>query len=320
MSWILLGLPIGLILLYFGSEWMVDGAKKMALRLGVAPFVVGLTVVAFGSSAPELITSLISAETPQIILGNVVGSNIANVGLGIALAAIIYPLVSNYTDSRFELLTMMGSVVLITALALSGVLTWIYGIVLVALLFAFVIFVYIKKKDMKTKDVVQVSEEELKNTPAWRNYILVIAGIIMLYLGAKSFIGGAIELAGIIGISEQMTGLLVVAIGTSLPELCISIIGAFRKENELVVSNIVGSIIFNCLICLGAGLLLTDIPITHYMMVYHLPVMVLMASLLFVASKFGNKVTRAQGVGILAIYMIYIGLMAVFPELTQGVM
>ena len=117
MSWELIGIPIGIVFLYFGSEWMVDGAKKIAFRLGIAPFVVGLTVVAFGSSAPEAITSLVSGSNPQIIAGNIVGSNIANVGIAIGLSALMAPLACKYKEIRFELITMMAASIGITLLA-----------------------------------------------------------------------------------------------------------------------------------------------------------------------------------------------------------
>ncbi|MBQ8373693.1 MAG: hypothetical protein IJX35_05245, partial [Candidatus Methanomethylophilaceae archaeon] len=113
MDWILLGIPIGIVMLYFGSDWMVKGGKGLALRLGVAPFVIGLTVLAFGSSAPECVTSIVSGDTPQIIIGNVVGSNIANIGLAIGLAALVGPLAAKYSTMRFELIVMMLSAVLI---------------------------------------------------------------------------------------------------------------------------------------------------------------------------------------------------------------
>ena len=108
MDWVLLGIPLGIVMLYFGSEWLVRGAKNLALRLGVAPFVVGLTVVAFGSSAPEMVTSVVSANTPAIILGNVIGSNVANIGLAIALAAVVCPLVAKYHDMKLEINMMVA--------------------------------------------------------------------------------------------------------------------------------------------------------------------------------------------------------------------
>jgi K+-dependent Na+/Ca+ exchanger related-protein len=322
MSWILLGIPIGIILLYLGSEWMVDGAKKMALRLGVTPFVVGLTVVAFGSSSPELITSLVSGDNPQIILGNIVGSNIANVGLAIGLAAIISPIVCKFTAIKFELGAMMFAVVMITVMALTGSLGFVEGAILLSALAVFIYFVYtLKKKDPENADS-EVTEEDIfesASTPVWKCMILVIIGIVALYFGARAFIGGAVEIAEIFGVSDLLIGLLVVAIGVSLPELCVCIVAAYRKENEIVVSNIVGSIVFNCFFALGVGILFTTVPVTHYAMVFHMPVMILIAALMLIMVKFNKGVSRSNGAILVAIYAAYVSAMIIFPQLTEGI-
>jgi len=322
MSWILLGIPIGIILLYLGSEWMVDGAKKMALRLGVTPFIVGLTVVAFGSSSPELITSLVSGDNPQIILGNIVGSNIANVGLAIGLAAIISPIVCKFATIKFELGAMMFAVVMITVMALTGSLGFVEGMILLSALVVFIYLVYtLKKKDPENADS-EVTEEDIiesASTPIWKCMILVVIGIVALYFGARAFIGGAVEIAEIFGVSDLLIGLLVVAIGVSLPELCVCIVAAYRKENEIVVSNIVGSIVFNCFFALGVGILFTTVPVTHYTMVFHMPVMILIAVLMLLMVKVNKGVSRSSGVVLAAIYVAYVSAMVIFPQLTEGI-
>ena len=300
---------------------MVDGAKKMAIRLGVTPFMVGLTVVAFGSSSPEVVTSLVSGNNPQIILGNIVGSNIANVGLAIGLAALISPIVCKYTEIKFELISMMVAVFVVSLMALSGSLGLIEGIILVAALFIFVYLAYRFKKDKKQVDdeeVVAVIEESVK-TPLWKCIVLVVVGLLLLYFGARAFVDGAVVLAEMFGVSDLMIGLIVVAVGTSLPELCICIIAAYRKENEIVVSNIVGSIVFNCFFALGVGVMYTTVPVTHYTIVFHLPVMILMAALLAIMIRTGNKVNRLEGVVLIGIYVTYVALMGLFPELTEGI-
>lgn len=321
VSWILLGIPVGIVLLYFGSEWMVDGAKKMAVRLGVTPFVIGLTVVAFGSSSPEVITSLVSGDTPQIILGNVVGSNIANVGLAIGLAALISPIACKFSEIRFEVISMMVAVFVVTLMALTGALGFIEGAILVAALFVFVFLAYRLKKDNKKEEPQEtpIVKEEDKNAPMWKSAVMVVLGIVLLYFGATVFIDGAVELATIFGISELMIGLIVIAVGTSLPELCICLLAAYRKENEIVVSNIVGSIVFNSFFALGVGVLFTTVPVSYYTLVFHLPMMILMAGLLALMIRSGNKIVRWEGALLVGIYIVYIALMGLFPELTQGI-
>lgn len=313
MSWALLGIPVGIVLLYFGSDWLVDGAKKLALRLGITPFVVGLTVVAFGSSAPEVITSIVSVNNPDIIIGNIVGSNIANIGLAIGLAAVLRPLMCRYEVIKFELISMMVAVILITVLSLNGWLGFYEGLLLIGMLFAFVYLVY----RVKVSDPDDFPEEKKEmDINLYKCIAFIGVGLVLLYFGARWFVDGAVELAGILGVSELVIGLLVVAIGTSLPELCICLIAAWRRESDLVVSNIVGSIIFNSFFALGIGATLVDIPISDSVIFFHMPVMILMALILFIMVRWKNSVTRPMGAILLTIYATYVALMFLVPSLS----
>jgi cation:H+ antiporter len=320
MDWILLGIPVGIIMLYFGSEWMVDGAKRLAFRLGVTPFVVGLTVVAFGSSAPECVTSLVSSSTPDIIIGNIVGSNIANVGLAIGLAALISPLAAKYSTIKFEMISMIVSVLIVAFMALFGYIGFIDGVILVAALFIFVYLVYIFKKDDKEGQAAYDTGEEEKDDGKSSNLvfscIMIVVGLVVLYFGAKFFISGATDLAKIIGVSDLLIGLLVVAVGTSLPELCICLVASYRGENDLAVSNIVGSIVFNSFFALGIGALVTNVPITQSMMMFHIPVMILMTVLMYAMVRLKNNISRPMGALLVAIYVAYVVIMALNPSLT----
>lgn len=323
MSWLLLGLPVGLIFLYFGSDWMVDGAKKMAIRLGVKPFVVGLTVVAMGLSAPEVATTLASSSNPQLIIGHIVGSNIANIGLAIGVAAIIYPIVCRFRDIRFELYFLIAAMLIVSAMALTGSLGVFEGMIL---LVALVIFIYNSYRRRKVgcscmEDEESPEVQEIMNIPmveCWKCLALVCGGILFLFLGATAFVNGAVELADMIGMPELMTGLVVVAFGVCLPELCVCIAAARRKENEILVSNIIGSVVFNCFFALAFGVLFTSVPVTFYTLVFHLPVMLIMGFLLTMFIKGGNKITRLEGVVLLSIYVTYIALMVIFQDLTHG--
>ena len=313
MDWILLGIPIGIVLLYFGSEWMVEGAKDIALRLGVSPFVVGLTIVALGSSSPEAITSVISASNPDIIIGNIVGSNIANVGLVVGASAVIGTLICKYETTKFELAAMVIAVSSIAVLSLSGILGFYQGIILLVALVAFILMIYYLKKD--TAEGEGSLEKDL-SVSVPKCILMVIAGMLALYFGADVFVDGAVFLAGELGVSELMVGLLVVAIGSCLPELCICLMASYKGEREIVISNVIGSVIFNSFFALGLGALLTDIPIADPLLTFHMPVMILMAFMLFMMVKFKGKVTRRMGVLLLSIYAIYIIAMAFVPNLT----
>ena len=320
MFW-LIGIILGIVMLYFGSDWLVDGAKKLALRLGVAPFVIGLTVLAFGSSAPEAVTSIVSTSNPDIIIGNVIGSNIANIGLCIGLAALINPMVAKFTSMRFEIITMVFSAILITLLGIIGYIGQISGVILIALLFLFILIVYFSKRGDAEGQESYVSEIDTdidrsgKMLALWIG--MCVIGLVLLFFGARFFIEGATELARIIGVSELMIGLIVVAIGTSLPELCISLMAAFRGENELAVSNIVGSNIFNAFFVLGIGASLVDVPVSDITLTFHMPVMIALSVLMFLMVWRKNEISKISGALLLAVYVGYVISMALVPSLTM---
>ena len=321
MFW-LIGIVLGIVMLYFGSDWLVDGAKKLALRLGIAPFVIGITILAFGSSAPEAVTSIVSRTNPEIIIGNVIGSNIANIGLCIGLAAVLNPMVAKYASMRFEIITMVASVSLITLMGITGSIGLVDGIILISLLLVFVLSVYFLKRGDKDGQGTYTSEIEDVEIDRSAEKLLLwigmcVVGLVFLYFGASFFVDGATELARILGISELMIGLIVVAIGTSLPELCISLMASFRGENELAVSNIVGSNIFNSFFVLGIGAVLVDIPVSDTTLTFHMPVMILLSVLMFLFVLRNNRISKLSGAMLLTIYVAYILTMAFVPSLTM---
>jgi len=320
MEWMLLGIPLGIVLLYYCSDWLVDGAKSLALRMGVTPFVVGLTVVAFGSSAPEAVTSLVSGSNPEIIVGNIVGSNIANVGLCIGLAAVIAPIACDYKSVRFDLISMMIALMMILLLSLTGSLSWPQGIVLLVSLAVFIYAVFRLKKADANAVPTDLEIGMGKQRGTFVSLLLIVVGIVGLYLGARAFILGATEMAQLIGVSDLLIGLLVVAVGTALPELCVCLAAAYRHENELAVSNIVGSIIFNSFFALGLGVLFTTVPVMHYVLTFHMPLMILMGLLMVLMVRRDNSISRGEGAVLLGVYAAYVAAMVVFPVLTTGVL
>jgi len=315
MFWIAVCLIAGTAMLYFGSEWLVRGAKGLALHFGIAPFVVGLTVLAFGSSAPEAITSIVSTETPSLIIGNVVGSNIANVGLAIGLAAIIGPMAAKYTDMKIELIVMLATAVGLLAMGYFGFIGQIEGIALILLLFAFLYYVFRKKgsdEEAQSAYTEDVTPEKLSNPIL---AVLVIIGLILLYFGAKYFIEGARDLAVLLGVPDLIIGLIVVAIGTSLPEMCISILAAHRGEADMAVANIVGSNIFNIFFVLGIGAALVDVPVSSSVLTFHLPMMLLFSIVMFLMVRFRNRIDRTSGLVLVGLYCAYIAIIGLYPSL-----
>lgn len=315
MFWIAVSLIAGAAMLYFGSEWLVRGAKGLALRLGVSPFIIGLTIVAFGSSAPECITSIVSTSNPSLIIGNVVGSNIANIGLAIGLAALAGPMAAVYKDMKLEIWTMLAVCAGLCALGLLGSIGMYIGIVLIALLFVFLFVVFKRKKTDESGRAAyedDVKEEKL-GTPLLA--ILCVVGLVLLYFGARFFIDGAKDLATLLGVSDMIIGLIVVAIGTSLPEMCISIMAARRGEADLAVANIVGSNIFNILFVLGIGAILVDVPVSESMLMFHMPVMLIFSLAMFLIVRFKNRIQRPTGVLFVGMYAVYIAIMGLVPSL-----
>jgi cation:H+ antiporter len=282
----------------------------------VAPFVVGLTVVAFGSSAPEMVTSVVSANTPAIILGNVLGSNIVNIGIAIALAAIVCPLAAKYDTMRMEVAMMIITSFAVFILAALNILSLWVGIGLIAALIIFLYVIYRAKKDNTEGQEVYTSEVEEGSTQGYPILIALIAvGLILLYFGARFFVDGAVELAHMIGISDLLVGLIIVAIGTSLPEICICLIAASRGENDLAVANIVGSNIFNACAVLGIGAVVAKIPVSESVLYFHIPVMILISLCMFAMIKWKNQISRPSAFVLLGIYVAYLAIMIAVPSL-----
>ena len=315
MDWVLLGIPVGIVFLYFGSEALVDGGKNMALRLGVTPFVIGLTVLAFGTSAPEAITSIVSRNDPGIIIGNVVGSNIVNIAVCIGLAAIIFPIASKFGDNKIDFFTMVLASLVVLVMAIGGIST-IEGIILLALLALYIFIVYKTKVNSPEaqEEAEEMGEAEM---PMWRSVLYVLVGLVLLYFGADMFVDGSKEVAEMAGISELVIGLFLVAIGTSLPELCVSIMAAFRHENDIAVSNILGSNIFNAFFVLGIGAVVSDIPVYDSLFTLHIPVMILLSVLMALFIWKWGKVDRWAGAILVSVYVVYAIIILAMPDLAM---
>ena len=258
-------LILGLSMLAIGGEFLVKGSVSLALRLKISTLVVGITVVSFATSAPELLVSLDAALSgyPDVSLGNVIGSNISNIGLVLGLTALIFPL--NVADDAYKTnYPMLLGVSLVFALLIYEFQTiqfWM-GALFIFTLLIFVVIVLRRSR----KEVVQAAQddvffEQVKYYPVWKSSTYLILGGLALYYGADFLINGAISVAREWGVTERVISISVIAIGTSVPELAASIIAALRKEESLAIGNILGSNIFNVLAVLGITSLVTDLPI-----------------------------------------------------------
>jgi len=307
---------IGFVLLILGANLLVQGASNLAESLGISRLVVGLTVVAFGTSAPELAVNLQSTfmEQPSLAIGNVVGSNILNILLVLGVGAIIMPLAVHKRLIKLEIPIMIGVSFLLFLLSLDGTLNHWDGL----LLFSGIVFYSIFS--IKTCRQPSVDAQEVCSLPEWKedknpkalyniikNIFFIIVGLGLLVLGSQWLVNGAIALAQLFGISELIIGLTIVSIGTSLPELATVVVASLRGEQDLVVGNVIGSNLFNILLVLGFTSLIAPagIEVPHAAIVFDMPIMIAVAIACFPIFFTGYTITRWEGGVFLAFYVAY---------------
>lgn len=304
---------IGLLLLPVAAEVLVRGAVGLANRAGISPLVVGLTVVAMGTSAPELVVCVNAAlnGAPGIAYGNVIGSNIANVLLILGAAALITPILCGPRATFLrDTLAMLAATVVFIALTLTGVIVAWQGGLMVALLGGYLLWSYLREKgglDPADVHVDEVAElDSFKTTPAALIAVLVLGGLIGVVWGADLLVDGAIGLARGFGVPETVIGLTLVAIGTSLPELATAGMAAWRGHNDVAVGNVVGSNVFNLLGIMGATALVAPVPAPLQIMTVDVWVMLAASLLLLPFVLSGGRITRPAGVAFLGCYGLYV--------------
>ncbi len=306
----------GLVLLLLGAELLVRGASRLALALGLAPIIVGLTVVAIGTSAPELAVSVGGAlsGTPDLALGNVVGSNIANVLLILGLVALIVPLVVHRQLVWLDVPLMIAASLLCFGMALDGRIARWEGGVLLACAIAYIVFLIRMARrhpEQVPTDPALSDAESAESAPkvgVGRQCLLMAAGLTMLIVGARLLVDAATQTASALGLSDLVIGLTVVAVGTSLPEIATSILSAIRGQRDLAVGNIVGSNIFNLLLVLGATAMIASdgVPVSPAAMRFDLPVMTAVAVACLPIFFNGHRIARWEGALFLGYYIAYV--------------
>jgi len=290
----------GLALLFFGGDLLVRGAMALAARLGVPATLIGLTVVGFGTSMPELVVSVDAAlrGTPDIALGNVVGSNTANVLLIVGLAALVWPIRTAGLSLGRDLLAMLAASAALLPLFWIGTVTRGAGAALVAAL-----ALYLAQSIRAAR--AEPDAEPLRTVSLPKSGLLTLAGLAMLIVGARALVSGAVEIARDLGVSEAFIGLTVVAVGTSLPELATSLVAALRRQSAIALGNVVGSNLFNVLGILGVTALIAPVPVATRFLTIDLPVMAgagLALALLMQRPSIG----RGTGIMLLAAYAAYV--------------
>jgi len=310
----ILWFTLGLIALVAGAELLVRGASRLSLSFGISPLVVGLTVVAFGTSAPEMAVSVQSAWAGQvdIAIGNVVGSNIFNVLFILGASALITPLLVNQQVIRQEVPIMIGASLLLWALAADGGIGRWDGVLLAGLIVVYTVLV-IRQSRRETK-AIRDEYDEAFTIPrdGWDAHwgvqvLLILGGLACLILGSRWLVEAAIEFARHLGVSELVIGLTIVAAGTSLPEVATSILAAIRGERDIAVGNVVGSNIFNILAVLGASAVIAPgtLTVSPAVLAFDLPIMVAVAVACLPVFFTGNLIARWEGLLFLAYYVAY---------------
>jgi cation:H+ antiporter len=306
---------LGLVLLVIGAEVLVRGASRLAAALGISPLVIGLTVVAFGTSAPELAVSVQSALSGQagadIALGNVVGSNIANILLILGLSAIVTPLIVAQKLVRVDVPIVIGVSFLMLFLGIDGVIDRWDGLLLFAGIIAYTVFAIVQGR--KENQAVQQEYEqefgaaEKGGAGIGLNLLFILVGLGMLVLGSRWLVDGAVAFARLFGVSELIIGLTIVAVGTSLPEVATSVLASIKGERDIAVGNVIGSNLFNILSVLGLASLVapTGINVPASALHFDMPVMIAVAVACLPIFFTGYTIARWEGIVFLGYYIAY---------------
>jgi len=293
----------GLIGLFLGGEALVRGSVGIARRMAIPPLLIGLTVVGFGTSTPELLVSVDAAwrGVPDIAIGNIVGSNIGNILLIVGLSALVWPITVMGATLRRDTAVMMAAALALVPLFAMAQMGRLAGLILVAGLAAYLIWAYRQPGDIEAEDTGETDPPSALLSALW-----VIGGLAALMVGARFLVDGAVNIARGYGISEAFIGLTIVAVGTSLPELATSLIAAFRRQSEIAIGNIVGSNIFNVLGILGVTALIAPIPVASRFLTFDLPVMIAVSLILTALLLTRPVIGRRIGVAMLAGYVAYV--------------
>lgn len=300
----------GLVLLFLGGEALVRGSVAIAERLGISKLVIGLVIVGFGTSTPELLVSVKAAlnGAPEIALGNVVGSNIANVLLIVGVAAVIAPILDWPRTALREAVMATLAALAVVGLVQGQVLTRPQGIVMLVVLAGYLVATYWLEQRERTACQFEHEVEEFEDIPIvrpWLAPLLVVLGVGALMLGADWLVKGAVSIARDLGVSDAVIGLSLVALGTSLPELATSIVAALRRHPDVVLGNVIGSNIFNILAILGVTVVIHPIEVDAQFRRVDAPVMLAASLLLLVLLCMTRRIGRRWGVLMLAGYVAY---------------
>lgn len=309
-------LIIGLVTLIFGGDFLVKGAVGIAQKFRISTLVIGMTVVSFGTSAPELIVSIKAAlaGNPEIAIGNVIGSNIANIALVLAITIMIFPIAVDKNSKLIDWPMMMLSTGLFYFFAFNNRIEYYEGGIMFVLLLIFIIYLIYSSRKKNLKDQCEVDALD-ENGPEKTRFIysagFVLAGLIALYFGAEWLLEGATGIAYDMGMSKRVVGITIVAFGTSVPELITSAVAAFRKQTDISIGNLIGSNIFNIMAVIGVTSIVKEIEVKDVAIQFDMVWMIGIAFVLFPLMIIGKKMGWLKGVILLGAYGTYIALLLI---------
>ncbi|MCF4099534.1 calcium/sodium antiporter [Maritalea mediterranea] len=307
---------IGLILLLVGGDTLVRGSVAVARKIGISELMIGLTLVGFGTSTPELVTSIQAAlaGSPGIAVGNVVGSNIANILLILGAAALIYPIACQPAAIRRDGVVLILSALTCVVVSLLGHMNGWVGLLFIVLLGLYVVYTYLNERGSRQPSAemhrAEVKIAEPWTEKLWVGLLLAIVGITLTIFGAQFLVSGAIELSRAWGISETTIGLTIVAVGTSLPELVTSVVAALKRKSDIALGNVIGSNIYNIWFILGATALVKPIDFPASIVVVDIWVMLAASFLLLIIALMRRSLSRWVGLGFIVLYALYVATMA----------
>ncbi|MQA89013.1 MAG: calcium/sodium antiporter [Gemmatimonas sp.] len=299
--------PVGLAGLFYGAEWLVDGAARIAARLGVSKLLLGLTLVSFGTSAPELLVGVVASYqgNGSLAIGNVLGSNIANIALILGVTALISGITVRREIVVRDIPIMIGFAILVPVFGVSGSISGVAGAILLLLFVTYLGFLAVdaRRQSLDPERVIEEHQIDGPQHSLGRDLLLAVLGLVVLATGAELLVNSAVAIAVTFDISEVVIGLTLVALGTSLPELAASISAARRSEGEIVIGNVVGSNIFNVALILGVSAIVRPIPISQTVLRVDAPIAIAISALLLPLVLVNRRIYRWEGGILLATYI-----------------
>lgn len=309
----LLVLLIGVVAIYFGARWLVEGASELAAHFGVPPLVIGLTIVSFGTSLPELVLGVLSGleGVGSLSVGNVIGANISNATYIIGACAILTPIIVRFEEIRREAIFMLASLLVLLLFAYDGTLGAVEGIVMVA---PFVLYVALLVRSLYCCRPSRVVEEEFEAArpdvePPLKSLSFVLVGAVILIVATDAAVRSATEVATSLGMSEFLIGLTIVTLGTTTPEFATSLVAAYKKRADIAVGNALGTLVFNSLLVLGVGAMIRPLTLTETQILLGIVPLLLFGTLLAGIVYRREGIGRREGVFLVVLYVIYLAIL-----------